>query len=141
LVNKTTPPAGAVISWARNRDFTGKKPTPGSTAFRFMPISVQNFIQLKDDASSEAVFGAFADIFGIGSNTYMRETDWSQSSSKEMEEFKIKAGEKKFKQANDEFNQRVNNLLNSEKYKSMSSEEKQTYLTKQKELIKKSIIK
>jgi hypothetical protein len=105
LVNKTTPPASTVIAWTRGRDFSGKKPTLGKTAFRFLPISVQNFIELKDEKTAIAVIGAFIDLLGVSTNTYSQETDWGESTGKELLQFKEKVGEEKFKEANDLFNE------------------------------------
>ncbi len=146
LVNKTTPPAGAVISWLRGRDFTGKQPTAGSIAFNFIPISVQNFIQLKDNSSAPAIFGAFADLFGIGSNTYSAsETDWGENTGKELLQFKAKVGDAKFKEANDLYNKQYSEWLakikNNELYNSMSPEMKQGELTAKKSEIKDTIFK
>jgi len=145
LTNKTTPPARAVISWLDGRDFSGKKPTLPSTSFGFLPISVQNFIQLKDDASAEAVFGAFADLFGFSAHTYQQETDWEQSTGEELQQFKDKIGEEKFKEANDLFNQKFNEWLSilkdDEKYQSLTNEEKREAVLKKKSDIKDSIFK
>jgi hypothetical protein len=76
LVNKTTPPVSAAISWLRGKEPSGKKPTIGSTAENFLPISVQNFTGLRNDSSGMAVFGAFVDFFGVGSNTYQVKKDF-----------------------------------------------------------------
>lgn len=144
LVNKTTPPAGVVLSFFRGRDFSGKKPTLGGTAFGFLPISVQNFIGLKDDASGAAVFGAFADIFGISTNTYTQETDWGQSTSKEMTEFKAKVGDDAFQEANDKFNEQYSDWLvemrTDDRFQSLTSDDKQLEIDKKKAEIKKTII-
>lgn len=145
LKNKTTPPSGAVLSWMEGKDFTGKKPTLGSTAFNFLPISVQNFIQLKDDASTQAVFGAFMDLFGIGVSTYKQETDWAESTGAEIRQFHQKVGEAKFKQANDLYNQKVSDWMVSikknNKFNTLSEDDKQTVITKKKAEIKSAIFK
>ena len=107
LTNKTTPPVSAVISWMKGRNFAGNKPTIGSTTFGFLPISVQNFIQLKDQNTAIAVIGAFVDVFGISSNTYTFTTNWDINSSVELQAFKDKIGEKAFKKANDLYNKKI----------------------------------
>ncbi|MEO5366647.1 MAG: hypothetical protein H7831_09895 [Magnetococcus sp. WYHC-3] len=66
---------------------------------------------------------------------------WSQSQSKELEQFEAKFGTEELKKANDEFNTRVNNMYNSDKYKNMPANEQEAYATKQKDLIKKDIFK
>jgi hypothetical protein len=77
LVNKTTPPARAVVDIARGRNFKGDKPTIASVGFGLTtPISIQNFVNNyygKDtDSSTAAVVGSFVDIFGINANTYSK---------------------------------------------------------------------
>ena len=144
LVNKTTPPASTVISFMRGADFKGDKPTAGATAFRFLPISVQNFVELKDDSSSMAIFGAFADIFGISANTYSStERDWGEDTGVVLEQFKEKVGEVKFEEANDLFNSKVEEWMKTiktnEKYKALSNDDKQKVITKKKGEIKTSI--
>lgn len=145
LVNKTTPPVSAVISFARGKDFTGKKPTLESTAFNFLPIAVQNFLGLKDDSSGAAVFGAFSDLFGLGSNTYKQETDWGQSTGKELLQFKAKVGDTAFKEANDKFNKLYSDWLSTTKqnkdYQGLSEEDKQKVLTKKKADFKERVFK
>jgi hypothetical protein len=145
LVNKTTPPVGAVISWLRNRTFEGKEPTVGKTALGFLPISVQNFFQLKDDASTQAVIGAFVDLFGISSNTYQQTTDWGQNPGVELQQFKALVGEQKFKEANDKFNQQFTAWLISIKtnpeFLKLTEEQKQSVITSKKSDIKDAIFK
>lgn len=145
LVNKTTPPAGAVLSWFRGRDFAGRKPTIGRTAFGFLPISVQNFIELKDEATTASVLGAFADLFGVSVNTYARETDWGQNTGAEILQFREKVGEKRFKEANESYNKRVDNWFNSikatSKFLTLSDKERQSVITKKKGVIKDKIFK
>ena len=144
LANKTTPPVRAVINYLKGRDISGEKPTIGSTAFGLTPISVQNFIGLEDESSTEAVMGAFLDLIGIGSNTYQRETDWEKSTSKEMIKFKSDVGEEKFKEANDKFNSAVNNmykyLRDNAGYKGMSDEDRQKIVDQLREEIKKEVL-
>lgn len=146
LTNKTTPPAGAVIAWLKGSDFKGDKPTIGGTAFGFLPISVQNFIQLKDQNTTQAVVGAFIDLFGISSNTYSSTgTDWTQSTGVELKAFQAKVGDAKFKEANDLYNKQVSNWLASMKtnavYQKLSSDDKQKVITNKKSEIKSAIFK
>lgn len=145
LINKTTPPVRAGVSYLKGRDITGKKPTMLSTLFGMTPISFQNFMDLKDEATIQSVVGAFLDLIGISSNTYTRETDWSQSNTKELTEFKNKVGEYKFKEANDKFNSQYNGWLNdvvkTDKYLSLSDDEKRKEIDKKKKELKQSIFK
>lgn len=70
LVNKTTPMTRTVIDFLRGTDFKYDKTTVKGELFNKMPISIQNFLELKDNPESEAVVGAFVDLFGINANTY-----------------------------------------------------------------------
>jgi len=126
---------------AKGETFQGKKVTAGTEAFSATPIAIQNVIQLKDDASADAILGVISDALGFSANTYGFEGGWSEKTSKEMIQFKDKVGDTNFKQASDKFNQKVNEIINSEKYQKMSNEEKQDYLTKQKDIIKSGIFK
>ena len=144
LVNKTTPPAGAVISWLRGKDFKGDKPTIGGTAFGFLPISIQNFIGLKDNPTTQSVIGAFVDLFGVSSNTYSStETDWKQGQGVEIKAFQKKVGEVRFKEANDKYNTQVASWLKSVKadprFHALSEDDKQKVITNKKGDIKDKI--
>lgn len=145
LANKTTPPVGAVIAWTRGKDFKGHKPTISSTLSNFFPISVKNFIGLKDESSTQAIIGSFLDVFGISANTYEKETNWSESNAKELVAFKERIGDIKFKEANDKFNKIINdwlkNIVKSDLYKNLSDDEKTKIVTKKKDEVKKLIYK
>lgn len=71
LSNKTTPPVGILIDFMKGIDRNFEKPTIGKEALNLVtPILLQNAINLKDDASVQAVLGLIADGVGISSNTY-----------------------------------------------------------------------
>lgn len=71
LANKVTPPVGVLISWLKGTNRNGDPFTWSDAAARATtPISVRNFIELKDDASAEKVAGALVDIIGLNANTY-----------------------------------------------------------------------
>lgn len=143
LANKTTPFVRAGINVTKGRDISGKPPTIQSTLFGFTPISLQNIFGLKDEASAQAVVGAFTDIFGIGSNTYSRDEDWSTKTTEEMEKFKEQVGEEKFKEANEEYNKLYNEWLlkrtADKEYLEKTDEEKQEIIKKKKADFKKGI--
>jgi len=145
LVNKTTPPVGVGLSLLRGKNFAGEKPTLKNISFGMLPISAQNFLGLKDDASGAAVFGAFADLFGASSNTYSQNTDWNLNTGKELTQFKEKVGEDKFKQANEEYNKQYSEWLikikKDPKYLSLSDEDKQKVLAAKKDNLKEKIYK
>ena len=146
LTNKTNPPARAIIDWMKGRDFSGEKPTLKSTLFGFLPISVQNFIDLKDQ-DSVAALGAFLDVFGISSSTYKYEDDWNQNPTKEQQQLKEKFGQEKFDELNKRYNEMVGDKLKDfkermktdEKLKNMSPDEQLDEVAKIKDEIKDQI--
>jgi len=143
LVNKTNPVVRTAITLGKGRDISGKKPTPESTMFGLTPISFQNLTDLKDEASTQSVIGAIADLVGLSSNTYQRETDWSQSEGAELTQFKEKVGEDKFNKANEQFNDEYNAWLrsipNDKKYLELSNDEKKEAILKKKQELKKKV--
>lgn len=69
--NKTTPAASVVSSWLKGKNRDNEPWTVGDAAYRaFTPISLQNTIKLKDDASADKVAGALVDFIGINANSY-----------------------------------------------------------------------
>ena len=71
LINKTTPSANVLTQWMRGETREGDEFTWAAGAYSgFTPISLQNFIELKDDLSVDAVAGAIVDIIGINAMTY-----------------------------------------------------------------------
>ena len=99
---------------------------------------------LKSD--TEGKFGfALAALFGGGLNTFSPSTDWEQSTSKEMTQFKAKVGEAKFKEANDKFNSNYQSwLAKSQKntaFTELPDEAKQDVISDAKEKIKQDIFK
>lgn len=124
LTGKTAPAVSTTITYAKGSDFQGKKPTLGSTLERLMiPISIQNILNLNQQD----------------------ETDWNQSTSKEMTGFKAKVGQKTFDKANqsynEEYNKRFKRLVDSAPYKGMMDEDKQKAVTKLKNEVKNNIFK
>lgn len=71
---KTSPALKAVIDWFKGRDFSGKKPTIGSTAKNLVtPLPITTFQELKDNPDSADVLWSFiASELGIGVNTYSK---------------------------------------------------------------------
>ena len=147
LEGKVTPPVRVVMSWMQGKNMTGQKPTLGSATYgALIPIPLQNAIQLKDDHSAEAVLGVILDGIGINANTsQMGKTDWEQSSTVELLQFKEKVGIDRFKEANNLYNQKVNEWLNSIKinteFSKLTDDEKQSVITKKKGEIKNNIFR
>jgi len=68
LVNKTTPAMGVVMDWLRGSNYKGDPFSLGSSAWRSVtPITVQQTIELKDNASADRVAGAILDGIDISS--------------------------------------------------------------------------
>uniref|UniRef100_A0A6H1ZG16 Large polyvalent protein associated domain-containing protein n=1 Tax=viral metagenome TaxID=1070528 RepID=A0A6H1ZG16_9ZZZZ len=147
LTGKTTPPARALIDFLKGRNFRGKVPTVGSSLYQtFTPITIQNAIELKDDDSAEAVLGVLLDIVGINANTYQPyETDWQQSTSKELLQFKEKIGKEKFKEANNLYNKMYNEWYNgvrvNTRFQILDDETKLKVITNKKADIKDDVFK
>ena len=71
FVNKAPPATRSVIDITKGRDFEGNEPTFSSVLVQAgVPISIQNLLDLAQNPTIDAAFGAVADFFGIGSNTF-----------------------------------------------------------------------
>lgn len=146
LTGKTTPPVRVLIDFLQGRNFKGEVPTLGGELYQAsVPISIQNAIQLKDDNSAEAVLGVILDGLGINANTYVANTNWEQNLGKELQQFKDKVGDAKFKEANDLYNKQVSDWfiavkLNS-KFSTLSDEDKQKVIVNKKLDIKNKIFR
>jgi len=71
LTNKVTPPAAVVTQWLKGETRQGDEITTIESIYSgFTPISIRNFIELKDDDSASAVAGAIVDLIGVSANTY-----------------------------------------------------------------------
>lgn len=73
LTGKANPPARAIFDWAKGLNFDFEKPTVLSTLKQTtVPISIQNAIDLQDEASAQAVLGVILDTLGINTSTYKK---------------------------------------------------------------------
>jgi hypothetical protein len=71
LTNKTSPFASIVVDLLRGEMFGGEKPTfANELRAGTIPISIQNILDLKDDASVAAVAGVILDFVGVNAQTY-----------------------------------------------------------------------
>ena len=79
-------------------------------------------------------------MFGFGTNTYNNDVDWNASKGKELQQFKAKVSPEKFKEANELYNTKVNEkvvkLLEDDRYKKLSDDDKLKTLTKLKNSVK-----
>lgn len=73
ISGKANPSARAIIDWAKGLNYNFEKPTVGSALYSATtPISIQNAINLQDNASADAVMGVILDAIGINSTTYKK---------------------------------------------------------------------
>lgn len=143
---KLSPVASFFIDAVTKSNAIGEKKTITESAIdRFKPMFATSLVELlKSD--TEGKFGfALASLFGAGLNTYSTQTDWSESTGKELTQFKEKVGGDKFKKANEQFNTDYESWFektqNKDEYKKLSDEEKQDLITKAKDTIKQDIFK
>lgn len=68
MVGKSTPPARVVFDWLKSKDYKGDPFSPATSVYRAVtPITIQQAIQLKDNASADRVAGVILDGLGISS--------------------------------------------------------------------------
>ncbi len=75
LANKTSPALSTAIQFAKGRDYTGKKPTIGSSALNLAtPISVGNIYEsfASEDSKVAKFIAGIADILGASQTDYTR---------------------------------------------------------------------
>ena len=148
LEGKFSPALGILRDVWKGQTFDGKPVTIGEILKQTSrPMSAQNFEQLmKDPASSilNVVGSMILDVLGFSVSTYsVTNEDWNMKTSKEMQQFKEKIGDKRFKEANDRYNKLYYDWFSrvgkSAEYKSLSDEAKASLITKAKEDIKQKI--
>lgn len=147
LINKTTPLVRQGVYLAKQRNFEGKKPTLASTIVDLTtPIPVKNIVDdsFGDYSDDRAIvlISNLMDVFGINANTYQNLAQWDSSNSKELQEFRQRIGEERFKQANIKYNkmvnQRIDQIVQTERYKKLSNEEKKKVIERLKRDAKKA---
>ncbi len=148
LENKLSPVARVFADYLEGKDFKGNKLTVGGELSNLVvPISITNYQELRNDPNSANIIAAMiADGLGIGTNTYGKSTkDWSQQPTKAQEAFLNKVGETKFKSANESFNQQYDQwftkISQTQSYKNLSDDSKQTLITNAKSTIQEKIFK
>jgi len=143
---KLSPNASLLVDAITKSNAIGEKKTiPESVMDRFKPMFANSTVELlKSDTDGKFGF-TLASLFGAGLNTYSQETNWEESSNKEMKQFKEKIGENTFKKANEQFNTDYNEwfktIIETEEYKKLSDENKKKVVTNGKEKIKENIFK
>jgi hypothetical protein len=141
---KLSPNASLLVDVLAKENAIGEKKTPAeSVVDRFKPMFAESVVELlKSDSDNKLAF-ALAGLFGAGLNTYSADAKWEEKETKEMKQFKEKVGEIKFKEANDRFNTEYNawfeKTKESQNYKSLSEENKQSLLNRAKNALQKKI--
>lgn len=144
---KLSPNASFLVDAVVKANAIGEKKTITESAIdRFKPMFGNSVYELlKSDTDGKFAF-ALGGLFGGGLNTFSNtETDWSESTGKELTQFKEKVGEDKFKEANNKFNtsydEWLSNMETTDAYKNLSDESKQTLLTNKKADLKDEVFK
>ena len=140
-VGKLAPFGGFVADSIRGKNIVGEKFDVWKQVYsRMTPISVQNAlegtIQGRERSSAEMA-GILLDVFGINTNTNSpRKTDWNESESKEIDEFKKSVAPGEFINANNDFDELsqkyVDNLMKTDSYKNADDKYKQSLILKAK---------
>jgi len=154
LRDKLAPVAGAISDALASKDMFGEKfnvageggqPANRTELFnKLMPITAQDFINMAmdDPDNLKAIIASPLAIFGVQMKTEAP-NDWGNSGSKELAQFHQEVGNETFKEANEEYNKKVDefhdSLQDDEEYRKMSDEEKERYVIDQKSDIKKDI--
>lgn len=149
FTSKSSPLTSYIIQWAKGENYQGKPFDPKSEAFkRFIPIITEDLYELykQDDLSNVPYQGAA--VFGFGVQTYDKTPDtarWSQSTGKELTQFKEKVGEDKFKEAENKFNQEYikwfEETTKTPTYQGLSDEDKSSLIKTKKDKLKDAIFK
>jgi len=148
LANKTQPLVNTAIRFLEGRTFEGEKPDLANTIENNLPISIQNFNEIRDLSGERekrwAALGAFLDVFGISAQTYTLKDNWEMKDTDELNKFKNEVGEETFKEANKEFNDRYNDWVKQNvdtvEYRKMSNEDKEEFIRDGKSKIKDEVL-
>lgn len=149
FTNKLSPFARAVYEVWKQETFEGGKPTlEGYAKKALIPLPIQQGQEiLKDKNAAMPLLSIVLEGLGFStSSPYVKPPkDWSQSESKQMVAFKNKVGEKKLKQANEEFNEGyeywLKNIENNKTYKNLTDDEKQSVQTRKANALQTKIMK
>lgn len=147
--NKASPLAAIIRDMVRQKNFEGDKPTPESIAKdSLLSISLDSADKILKDKSGDSLLKAIAiglGVLGTGAGATYYPTKWEQKTSLEMTQFKEKVGQDKFETANKKFNEEYDKwftkIMDSNSYKNLSDESKQSLITKAKDSIKQKVFK
>lgn len=144
--NKLSPVASYFVDWAYGSNAIGEPfNADKDIANRLIPLSIKNSIEAFQNDPDNALLGSTLNIFGVNANVYNNNEKWENTTSKELLQFKSKVGDDKFKEANDKYNQfiddKLTKLKDSDKFKGLSDDDKQSSIKALKERGKKDIFK
>jgi len=146
--NKLSPIAGIFRDRLKGETFQGEKPTlENQFGTATTPLIKQSFDKLMKDPNASSVLGSMI-LEGLGfsiSSSSPKEKSWSTQPTKAQQGFLDKVGKDKFTKANDEYNTQYGDWFTktsqSEQYKNLSDEAKQSLITKSKDEIQTKIFK
>jgi hypothetical protein len=146
--NKLSPAGSVTKDLITGQTFEGNKPTViGELNNLLTPMIISNYVELqKNPNSANIVMSEILDALGISVNTYSASAkDWTQNPGAELQSFQKKIGETRFKEANDMYNQKLNEWFSvvgqDIRYKSLPEEDKTKVITKKKNDIKDSVFR
>ena len=143
--NKASPMAGLIRDMLKGKNFEGEPVTlKNALEGLTIPISIQNYNDLKDDPNADWVLGSMIlEGFGFSVSTYSYKANWGTSTSKELKQFKDEVGNEDFNKANDDYNRAynfiINGLENDKDYKKLSDDAKASVRTKIRSNVKEKI--
>ena len=112
----------------------------------FLPITVENSIQPESVKQNNPFYTALlADGLGMNASIHTFDYHWEDKSTKEMVRLKKRFGEEKVKKAGERYGEEINKqmlkLIQTEKYKKLSNDDKKKAISRLKRSIKKRIMK
>jgi len=143
--NKLSPLASVIKDILKGKDFNNNPVSVGGELNNLLtPLPITTYQELSNNPrSANVLLSMIADGLGINTNTYSQTTDWKQSTTKDLLQFKAKVGDAKFAEANSLYNQQYNNwfdaLKTNQKFQALDEPTKQKVITAKKAEIKASI--
>ena len=148
LSNKASPAGGVLVDKLKGTTPSGQKTTAKGEALKLVtPLNVNNFVELKNDPNSANILSAMiSDTFGISTNTYGKSTtNWANNPSKTLQAFQQKVGASEFKNANDDYNKKLDGFMQkvttNPTYKVLPDDQKTAVLSAAKAKIQAEVFK
>ncbi|MCK9598630.1 MAG: hypothetical protein M0R06_06275, partial [Sphaerochaeta sp.] len=140
--NKVAPLMGLLLDMSVGKTFEGKPLTlTEGIKSLFLPIIVDTgYSATEADGIATGIAATVADFFGASASTYQYSDNWNQKTSKEMVAFKKRVGQKRFDEANAEYEKLVHKTLNSTAYEKANNDDKKKMLDKAKDSAKKKVM-